>query len=82
MRAADKCADSKLCTNITGDFWQYLLNDLQDYGQGSADEALTNATVDAANTSFYIVQPDVRRSGTLTRQQLYAAALPCTSHRR
>ncbi|CAL5224858.1 g7616 [Coccomyxa viridis] len=53
----DKCAQDELCTNITRDVWQYLLNELTDYGQGSADEALTNFTVGAANTTFYIVQP-------------------------
>ena len=51
------------CAKISpGYIWQYLLNELTDYGQGSADEALTNFTVGAANTTFYIVQPAVSYS--------------------
>jgi len=57
--AEDKCAQSKLCTNITDTIWQSLLDNLLSYGQGSADTTMTNNAVDAVNTTYYIVQPGV-----------------------
>ena len=61
MHAEDKCDKSSLCKNITGDIWQNLLDDLTSYGQSSADATQNSHTVSKVNTTFYIVQPKVRR---------------------
>ena len=61
VHAEDKCDKSSLCKNITGDIWQNLLDDLTSYGQSPADATQNSNTLSKVNTTFYIVQPKVRR---------------------
>ena len=59
LHAADKCAQSTLCTEITDAIWSGLLSDLTSYGQGSANAAWTDYLISAINTTFSVLDPKV-----------------------